>query len=297
MVELPPRGPIHLWLRYAVEGYTEDIVHDFEQRLDTIFSRQGNRVYILDFAGLTEEMGQALTDRMGMVYTGEEGQVLFTSHAWRRDPVRRLCHRLISFSISGRAQALEKDSPTKETETESNVWDDGSEDVNPFGERNPLLTKKTKSEPIIWDIGGEEEEYPFVNKYPSFQEEPIMLGEEESCPVYDTNNEDDAEPAPKYDFDRDELVYEDEEVCLHDVGNSFLVSSEAGSHLSGHSSNNYNFEKRASSSHAESKSSVEHPEPEQEKRSIMADKKFMLKTITSHLTITTSISSNMIQRA
>ncbi|GJZ22662.1 reverse transcriptase domain-containing protein [Tanacetum coccineum] len=131
---------------------------------------------------------------------------------------------------------------------------------------NPLLTMETKSEPIIWDIGDEEEEYPFVNKYISFQEEPIMLVEEESCPVYDTDNEEDAEPAPKYDLDGDELVFEDEEVCLLDVGNSISGSSEARSHHPGHSSNNYNSEKRATSSHAESKSSVEHPEPDQEKR-------------------------------
>ncbi|GJY61549.1 hypothetical protein Tco_0462206 [Tanacetum coccineum] len=94
---------------------------------------------------------------------------------------------------------LQQDSPAEEAETESNVWDDGSEDVNPFGGGNPgfhddhydspLLTKETKSEPIIWDIGNKEEEYPFVNKYPSFQEELIVLVEEESCPVYDTDNE------------------------------------------------------------------------------------------------------------
>nr|GEY89933.1 hypothetical protein [Tanacetum cinerariifolium] len=131
-------------------------------------------------------MRQALTDRLRMVYTGAEGQELFTSHAWRRlfeiraplvkefiqeffsacrisdtkmefyemvedgfkaywlgsvraildkedlkdywtqissdrdflstapsynfirDPMRRLCHRLISFSIFGRGQAPEK---------------------------------------------------------------------------------------------------------------------------------------------------------------------------------------------
>ncbi|GJU91038.1 hypothetical protein Tco_1303461 [Tanacetum coccineum] len=95
MVGLPPRSQRHLWLRYQVEGYTKEMVHDFERRLDTIFGRQ----------------------------------VLFTSHAWRRlfeirgplvklgvtpsytlirDPWRRLCHRLISFSIFGRAQAPEK---------------------------------------------------------------------------------------------------------------------------------------------------------------------------------------------
>nr|GEX28140.1 hypothetical protein [Tanacetum cinerariifolium] len=42
---------------------------------------------------------------------------------------------------------------------------------------------------MIKDERDEEEEYPFVNKYLSFQEEPIVLVEEESCPVYDTNNE------------------------------------------------------------------------------------------------------------
>ncbi|GJW19973.1 hypothetical protein Tco_0027409 [Tanacetum coccineum] len=91
------------------------------------------------------------------------------------------------------------DSPAEVAVTESNVWDDGSEDVNPFGGGNPgfhddhydnpLLTKETESEPIIWDIGDEEEEYPFVIKYSSFQEEPIVLVEDKSCPVYDTDNE------------------------------------------------------------------------------------------------------------
>ncbi|GKE21762.1 hypothetical protein Tco_1433274, partial [Tanacetum coccineum] len=102
-------------------------------------------------------------------------------------------------------QQLQQDSPAEETKIESNVWDDGSEDVNPFGGGNPLLTKETESEPIIWDIGDEEEEYPFVNKHPSFQEEPIMLGEEESCPVYDTDNEEDE------DGDEEEVVYTDNE--------------------------------------------------------------------------------------
>nr|GEU85958.1 hypothetical protein [Tanacetum cinerariifolium] len=63
---------------------------------------------------------------------------------------------------------LQQDSLTEEAETESNVWDDESEDANPFGEGNPgfhddhydnpLLTKETESESISWDIGDEEEE-------------------------------------------------------------------------------------------------------------------------------------------
>ncbi|GKD99685.1 hypothetical protein Tco_1387669 [Tanacetum coccineum] len=69
--------------------------------------------------------------------------------------------------------------PTEDTETDSNIWDDGSEDVNPFGGGNPLLTKETESEPIIWDIGDEEEEYLFVNEYPK-----------ELMSVYDTDIED-----------------------------------------------------------------------------------------------------------
>ncbi|GJW58499.1 serine/threonine-protein kinase STY13-like protein [Tanacetum coccineum] len=114
---------------------------------------------------------------------------------------------------------LQQDSPAEEAETESNVWDDGSEDVNPFGGGNPgfhddhydnpLLTKETESEPIIWDIGDEEEEYPFVNKYPSFQEEPIVLVEEESCPVYDTDNEEE-ESMPVYDTDIEDVIEEEE---------------------------------------------------------------------------------------
>nr|GEW01321.1 hypothetical protein [Tanacetum cinerariifolium] len=47
--------------------------------------------------------------------------------------------------------------------------DDGSEDVNPFGGGNPLSKKETVLEHIIWDIGDEEEEYPFVKKYPSLK--------------------------------------------------------------------------------------------------------------------------------
>nr|GEV20984.1 hypothetical protein [Tanacetum cinerariifolium] len=115
---------------------------------------------------------------------------------------------------------------------------------------------------VIWD---EEEEYPFVNEYPSFKEEPIMFVEDESCLVYNTDNAEDVKPAPKYDFDSDELVFEDEEVCLLDVGNSILGSSKPRSHYFGHSSNNYNSKKRATTYHAECKSSVERPEPDHKK--------------------------------
>ncbi|GJU23192.1 hypothetical protein Tco_1156534 [Tanacetum coccineum] len=67
-----------------VKGYTEEIVHDFEQRLETIFGRQVNRVHTLDFEGLTSDMRQDLAERLRMVYTGDDGQEVFMSHAWRR---------------------------------------------------------------------------------------------------------------------------------------------------------------------------------------------------------------------
>ncbi|GJV44415.1 hypothetical protein Tco_1428951 [Tanacetum coccineum] len=131
MTPLPPCDQRHLWLRYQVEGYTKEIVHDFEQRLETIFGRQVNRVYILDFEELTPDMRQDLAERMRMVYTGDDGQEdqrrdgfrcgwhsMFLvgreflrgvpSYTYIRDPVRRLCHKLISYSISERGQEPKK---------------------------------------------------------------------------------------------------------------------------------------------------------------------------------------------
>nr|GEZ72733.1 nucleotide-binding alpha-beta plait domain-containing protein [Tanacetum cinerariifolium] len=51
----------------------------------------------------------------------------------------------------------------------------------------------------------EEEECPFVNKHPNFQKEPIVWVEEESCPVYNTDNEE------KEDCDEDKVVNADYE--------------------------------------------------------------------------------------
>ncbi|GKA00611.1 hypothetical protein Tco_0673161 [Tanacetum coccineum] len=165
MAPLPPCDQRHLWLRYQVVGYTEEMVHDFEQRLETIFGRQVNRVHILDFEGLTPDMRQDLAERLRMEFIleffgtcriGDEMGLDVTglhtteemakdgfkaywlgservipdkgdlsdywveissgrdflrgapSYTYIRDLVRRLCHRLISYSISGRGQAPEK---------------------------------------------------------------------------------------------------------------------------------------------------------------------------------------------
>ncbi|GJS03534.1 hypothetical protein Tco_1383944 [Tanacetum coccineum] len=60
MLHLPSRDQRHTWIRYQVEGYGEDIVHSYKQRLETIWGRAVNRVHVLNFACLTEGMRQTL---------------------------------------------------------------------------------------------------------------------------------------------------------------------------------------------------------------------------------------------
>ncbi|GKA52977.1 RNA-directed DNA polymerase [Tanacetum coccineum] len=89
---------------------------------------------------------------------------------------------------------LQQDSLAEEAKTESNIWDVGVR-------TSILLVEET--------LVDEEEEYPFVNKYQSFQEEPIVLVEKESCPVYDTDNEEE-ESMPVYDTDIEDVIKEEE---------------------------------------------------------------------------------------
>ncbi|GJS09477.1 hypothetical protein Tco_0366273 [Tanacetum coccineum] len=84
MASLPHRDLRHPWLRYQVEGYTEDIVHNCKRRLETIWDRSVNRVHIIYFEDLTPKMRQDLAMRLRMVYTGGDGQQIFVSNAWRR---------------------------------------------------------------------------------------------------------------------------------------------------------------------------------------------------------------------
>ncbi|GJT53905.1 RNA-directed DNA polymerase, eukaryota [Tanacetum coccineum] len=44
MAPLPPRDQRHIWLCYQVEEYTKEIVHDFDQRLETIFGGARRRL-------------------------------------------------------------------------------------------------------------------------------------------------------------------------------------------------------------------------------------------------------------
>ncbi|GJV84015.1 hypothetical protein Tco_1523913 [Tanacetum coccineum] len=153
---LPPRDQRHLWLLYQVEGYTEEIVHDFEQRLETIFGvileffstcRIGDEMGLDVARTLCYQMGGArrsmtwrqfiialglhtaeemAEDGFGAYWLGSERLIPdkgdlsdywveissgmgflrgAPSYTYIRDLVWRLCHRLISYSISGRGHA------------------------------------------------------------------------------------------------------------------------------------------------------------------------------------------------
>nr|GFA22399.1 hypothetical protein [Tanacetum cinerariifolium] len=67
-------------------------------RLARIYDRQVHWVQVLDFDVLIEEMDQAMTDKPRMVHPGDDV----------RGPLRRLCHRLIAFSLTGSGQAPKK---------------------------------------------------------------------------------------------------------------------------------------------------------------------------------------------
>nr|GEV94380.1 hypothetical protein [Tanacetum cinerariifolium] len=74
MAPLPLVDQRHPWLIYQVEGYTKDIVHDYEHRLETIWGRSVIIVHILNFEDLTLEMRQDLAVRLRMVYTRGDGR-------------------------------------------------------------------------------------------------------------------------------------------------------------------------------------------------------------------------------
>ncbi|GJU05739.1 hypothetical protein Tco_1122169 [Tanacetum coccineum] len=145
---LPPRDQRHQYLRYEGLQYTDANIVDFETRLARIYRRVVHRVHVFDFGGLPDLMAKGLSVRMLIKHKDAQGVSLFTSQAWRRlfdirglltdprqgdlrdywigissardflgtapsytairDLILRLCHRLITCSISRRSQAPEK---------------------------------------------------------------------------------------------------------------------------------------------------------------------------------------------
>ncbi|GKE68451.1 hypothetical protein Tco_1526523 [Tanacetum coccineum] len=130
MTPLPHRDQRHPWLGYQVEGYTKDIIHNYEQRLETIFYRMSDTEMGLDVADtLCFQLGGARQDGFEAYWLGSERVIPdkgdlrdywikissdkdflgpTPSYVYIRDPVRRLCHRMISYSIFGKRQAPEK---------------------------------------------------------------------------------------------------------------------------------------------------------------------------------------------
>nr|GEZ16075.1 hypothetical protein [Tanacetum cinerariifolium] len=76
MAQLPPRDKRHPWLLYEGQEYTDEVIQDFKERLGRIFTMQVHRLYVLDLGALTEEMGQAITNRHRMGHIKADGQVV-----------------------------------------------------------------------------------------------------------------------------------------------------------------------------------------------------------------------------
>nr|GEV66739.1 ribonuclease H-like domain-containing protein [Tanacetum cinerariifolium] len=91
MAPLPPRDQRHPWLRYQLKGYTEEMLGGVRRRITW-------RQFILALRlHIKQEMAEA-GDFLGPA----------PSYVLIRDPVRRLCHKMIAYSIFGRGQAPEK---------------------------------------------------------------------------------------------------------------------------------------------------------------------------------------------
>ncbi|GJV54262.1 hypothetical protein Tco_1450003 [Tanacetum coccineum] len=71
-----------------IEIFVEDVpIESSDDVIDINVNNYSNAFeenIVLDFEELTEEMGQAVTDRLKIEHTDAQGQIVFTSHAWRR---------------------------------------------------------------------------------------------------------------------------------------------------------------------------------------------------------------------
>nr|GEU64111.1 hypothetical protein [Tanacetum cinerariifolium] len=111
----------------TVDRYDEGIVHSYEQRLEMIWDRLVNRVHVLDFTRLID--GEMAEHWFKAYWSGSERVILdkgdlrdywveissdrdflglAPSYVHIKDPVRRLCHRMIACSIFGQGQGAER---------------------------------------------------------------------------------------------------------------------------------------------------------------------------------------------
>nr|GEV46328.1 zinc finger, CCHC-type [Tanacetum cinerariifolium] len=94
MAPLPAADQRHPWLKYQIEGYTEGI----SEVKDGVFWRGASGVCKSCLEETIYDSGTFSLDFLGPA----------PSYVLIRDTVRRLCHRMIAYSISGRGQSLEK---------------------------------------------------------------------------------------------------------------------------------------------------------------------------------------------
>ncbi|GJW58271.1 hypothetical protein Tco_0105002, partial [Tanacetum coccineum] len=102
MAPLPPRDQRHLWLRYQ----------DLAERMRMVYTRDDEQedefeAYWLGSEILVPNKGD-LSDYWVEISSGRDFLRGAPSYTYIKDLVRRLCHRLISYCISGRGQAPEK---------------------------------------------------------------------------------------------------------------------------------------------------------------------------------------------
>nr|GEV96502.1 hypothetical protein [Tanacetum cinerariifolium] len=111
MAPLPVRDHRHPWLRYDGQEYTNAIIYDYENRLGRIFGRQLGRLrHQMSWRQFILVMGLHTPEEMETDRLAFDGDFLGTVPSYTSiwDPLRRLCHRLIAFSIFGRGQATKK---------------------------------------------------------------------------------------------------------------------------------------------------------------------------------------------
>ncbi|GJV15132.1 hypothetical protein Tco_1360455 [Tanacetum coccineum] len=80
---LPSCDQRHQYLRYKGLQYTDVDIADFETRLARLYMREVHRVQVFDFGGLPDLMAEGLSTRMLMKHRDAQGQIVFTSRAWR----------------------------------------------------------------------------------------------------------------------------------------------------------------------------------------------------------------------
>ncbi|GKD71440.1 hypothetical protein Tco_1325530 [Tanacetum coccineum] len=127
-IALPPRDQRHQYLRYEGLLYSDADIVDFETILARIYRREVHRVHVFDFGGLQDLMAEGLSARMLMEHKDakripDKGDLrdywivissaryflgTTPSYTLIRDPILRLCHRLIACGIARRSQAPEK---------------------------------------------------------------------------------------------------------------------------------------------------------------------------------------------